>query len=296
MNNSRPQRSSKRIYWALFIALMTGLIYSVYLVTSPDRSLTNFRTAQSPLKASRFSLDLKGLKDMKMSGSGRLSQEKIKRYFKDIPKPVAIIDVRAEKDYFVKGIPASWLGIRVLENGFEDRLKTTSFLKLPLHHIKWSLRRIINLGFGYDITPATLLSEEQFLKDNGFLYFCFEGKRHCAHTPEAVQKFLDYLETQPEDIWIHFHCANGRGRTTTFMILYDIYKNARITSLENIILRQHLLGGENVFDVALRPKGTWSKTDLLKRKELVEKFYTYMTAKSGYPKIKWIDWINQKAA
>lgn len=40
---------------------------------------------------------------------------------------------------------------------------------------------------------------------------------------------------------IHFHCKAGIGRTTTFMIMYDIIKNYQHISLNDIIKRQVVL-------------------------------------------------------
>lgn len=40
-------------------------------------------------------------------------------------------------------------------------------------------------------------------------------------------------ETGPND-WVHFHCLGGSGRTTTFWILYDIFKNASTYAANNI--------------------------------------------------------------
>ena len=34
-----------------------------------------------------------------------------------------------------------------------------------------------------------------------------------------VDYFIDFVENQPENTWLHFHCKAGAGRTTTFMIM-----------------------------------------------------------------------------
>jgi hypothetical protein len=45
----------------------------------------------------------------------------------------------------------------------------------------------------------------------------------------------------PENAWAHFHCEAGLGRTTTFMVLYDMLRNANRVSLEDIVQRQKIL-------------------------------------------------------
>lgn len=48
------------------------------------------------------------------------------------------------------------------------------------------------------------------------------------HGPDddTVNAFVTFVKTLPEDVWLHFHCLAGEGRTTTFMVIYDILRNA----------------------------------------------------------------------
>lgn len=106
-----------------------------------------------------------------------------------------------------------------------------------------------------------------------------------------VDEFLAIVKEIPEDTALHFHCANGCGRTTTCMILYDIYKNHAQVSLKDIIDRQWALGGEDVLDTVHRPGGSWSQEKLDGRKKLVEAFYAYMNdTSSGYGKTSFVEW------
>ncbi len=58
-----------------------------------------------------------------------------------------------------------------------------------------------------------------------------------------VNYFIDFVKNQPKDSWLHFHCKEGIGRTTTFLIMYDIMKNHKDVNLNDIIKRQVLLSG-----------------------------------------------------
>jgi hypothetical protein len=281
--------------YILFIVALLCLGGGVFFLSQEQSSIVNFRTCQDLLKPSRFSPSLVGLRELNASASGRLSKAKIEKYFKRLPKKVYVIDVRAEEDFYIKGISAGWLGIRYFDGTVEDRFYKLSFLETPFHHLKWMWRRLINLGSLSTPALQQLQSEQLFLKNLGHDYYCFAGHRHMVHSNEMIQSFLSFLETLPNDAWLHFHCATGRGRSTTFMILYDIYHNSKKVGLEDIILRQHLLGGENVLDVALRPKGTWSRDSLLKRKALVENFYAYMNDPQGYGSQSWMSWTQKNS-
>jgi hypothetical protein len=94
----------------------------------------------------------------------------------------------------------------------------------------------------------------------------------------------------PENAWAHFHCEAGLGRTTTFMVLYDMLRNATRVSLEDIVCRQKLLGYN--YDV-LHPAGpgNWKAPYIEDRIAFVRAFYGYARANpNGGPQL-WSEWL-----
>lgn len=61
----------------------------------------------------------------------------------------------------------------------------------------------------------------------------------------TINDFIKFVQNTPKDSYLHFHCKAGVGRTTTFMILYDIMKNYNTVPLNDIIIRQVKLGHLN---------------------------------------------------
>lgn len=45
---------------------------------------------------------------------------------------------------------------------------------------------------------------------------------HCAPEGETVRMFLQLLGNVAPTTWVHFHCHGGDGRTTTFLMMYDM--------------------------------------------------------------------------
>lgn len=44
-----------------------------------------------------------------------------------------------------------------------------------------------------------------------------------------------------DDTWFHFHCGGGKGRTGTFMMLYDRMKNPEVSD-KDIMYRHAQMG------------------------------------------------------
>ena len=78
------------------------------------------------------------------------------------------------------------------------------------------------------------------------------------------------------------------------MVLYDVLRNAKRVSLEDIVRRQKLLGYD--YDV-LRPAapGSWKTPYTEDRIAFVRAFYNYARANSnGRPQL-WSEWLNSGA-
>ncbi|PYL37357.1 MAG: hypothetical protein DMF34_10710 [Verrucomicrobia bacterium] len=105
-----------------------------------------------------------------------------------------------------------------------------------------------------------------------------------------MDRFILAVRALPENAWAHFHCEAGRGRTTTFMVLYDMLRNATRVSLEDIVRRQKILGYD--YDV-LQPAepGNWKAPYMADRAAFIRAFYDYARANpNGRPQL-WTEWL-----
>jgi hypothetical protein len=113
---------------------------------------------------------------------------------------------------------------------------------------------------------------------------------HARPLDDEVDRFVLAVRALPENAWAHFHCEAGRGRTTTFMVLYDMLRNATRVSLEDIVRRQKILGYN--YDV-LHPSepGDWRAPYTADRAAFVRAFYDYARANpNGRPEL-WSEWL-----
>jgi Protein-tyrosine phosphatase. len=106
---------------------------------------------------------------------------------------------------------------------------------------------------------------------------------------DMVDYFVKKVRKLPEDTWLHFHCKAGMGRTTTFMAMYDMMKNSKKVSLEDIMERQELLGGVKL----LKPVGG-KESESQKRSDFLRQFYQYTKENNDNFKTSWSQWLNSK--
>jgi protein-tyrosine phosphatase len=137
-------------------------------------------------------------------------------------------------------------------------------------------------------------TERELVEANHAAYVRLTVTDHARPLNEEVDRFILAVRALPENGWAHFHCEAGRGRTTTFMVLYDMLRNAVRVPMEDIVRRQQLLGYD--YDV-LRPAapGDWRAPYTDDRIAFVRAFYNYAHANpNGRPQL-WSEWLKSKA-
>ena len=100
---------------------------------------------------------------------------------------------------------------------------------------------------------------------------------YCFPSDDVIEEFVRYVNNLPTDVWLHFHCKQGKGRTTQFMAFYDMMKNPNV-SLKDIVYRQYLIGGLFLFDDGSNETKDWKREFLVEKSTLVPVFYEYVQA------------------
>lgn len=101
-------------------------------------------------------------------------------------------------------------------------------------------------------------------------------------TDDMVDYFIKFVKSQAPNSWIHFHCKEGVGRTTVFMIMYDMMKNCKNAGADDIIKRQLALLNSNKANI--KSFNNDKKIDFLK------KFYDYCRANGDNFNTNWSEW------
>ncbi|MCF0147810.1 MAG: hypothetical protein HUJ77_05370 [Clostridium sp.] len=191
-------------------------------------------------------INLKGLDKLNISGSAQFSDSGLSLIKEAIDNSFSIIDIdlRQESHGFINGIAIS----------FENQ-KNNANKGLSLSEVLSAENKLLNsIKIGTPITfyntketivPKYVQNELQAANSKEIVYIRIPVTDGGIPSDDMVNYFINFVENQPKDSWLHFHCKAGIGRTTTFMIMYDIMKNYKDVSLNDIIKRQILLSGMN---------------------------------------------------
>jgi len=264
----------------------------------------NFRTTDDSLKTTPKPSLSTGLVDLRASGGGEFTADGLKLLLARTRGPVTIFDLRQETHVFVNGLPISWFAT----NDWANVGRTHPAIEAD------EAARVQSLKLGSEITvtggdikksgaassaPAHLIvrdakTERDLIKANNAAYVRLTVTDHARPLDEEVDRFILAVRVLPENGWAHFHCEAGRGRTTTFMVLYDMLRNATHISLEDIVQRQKLLGHD--YDV-LQPAedGGWKTPYTEDRAALVRAFYKYAQGNPGGRPQLWSEWLKLQA-
>ena len=198
--------------------------------------------------------DPTGLADLRESGSAEFGAKSLKTMLAKLPGPVTVFDLRQEDHGFVNGEAISWYAT----NNWANVGKTNSAI------VADESARLAAFGAGATcsladdkaikggdgVTPPEKVTvvrsetESQLAADAGVAYVRITVSDHSRPTDAEVDRFVEAVRGLPTGAWAHFHCRAGKGRTTTFMALYDMLRNAPRVSLADIVARQSLLIGD----------------------------------------------------
>jgi hypothetical protein len=237
---------------------------------------SNFRSMQDSIWPT-LNIDLRGLRELRASGGTSLRFSDFQRLH-HIKGPKTVVDGMAEfHGYIDHGIPTTVLG----------------YQREGSPSLKHLMRRWILTGTG-DVRSDLVISEAEEAKKHGFDYKKVNIGSKFMVVDADIDKILAFFKSLPKNIWLHFHCAHGKGRTSLLLVMLDIFKNAPEVGLQDIVKRQYLLGSEDLFNTEVWKNGTYDKKTLEDRKKFVEDFYDFMCQWKAGGMAQWSDWHRQQ--
>ena len=216
---------------------------------------------------------------------------------------VTIVDLRQESHGYLNGSAISWYGTHDAANAGlnakEISLRETSLLS---HLAKSKFAKVYNISDKsedgtissakpQDYVVHTVSSEEEIAGNHHLGYNRIYVQDFHAPSTKAVDQFVKLVRKLPEKQWLYFHCRGGSGRTTSFMAMYDMMRNAKTVSFDEIISRQELIGGKNL--TKLPKESDYKYPFAVERLELLKKFYEYAKSSDADFSVDWSEWASK---
>ena len=221
---------------------------------------------------------LRYLDDLMASASEQFSEDQFALFLNDVvqrhkihPSRVVIIDLREESHFFANGTPFTVTDkhedpskdymfqneARIKQDLMNEKTINLEPRKLDVEkHEKWkklkgTQKAEMQKKHGHApekplrLVDPTIRTEAEMCKYYGVEYWRLPLKDHVSPDQAAIREFIKFVENLPKDTWIHIHCRNGHGRTTTFLAILEMmhFKNH---SLYDILVRQREIGGKDL--------------------------------------------------
>lgn len=249
----------------------------------------------------------KGLDTMDISASAQFSTPQFRDLAAQIreyagEKEVYVVDFREESHALVNGIPISLYSTHNWANEGKTldevlEIERTELCSLPGQTVTAYVREDETIVDTMTIDVTSVMTESELVESEGFRYVRIPITDHRWPKPEVLDSFIDFVKSiDTENVWMHFHCEAGKGRTGMMMTLYDIMKNPDVP-MEDIAVRNTLLGGSYVLYIE---EGEEAETDYkapyhAEKAKMLPYFYEYVQEnhKNNY-EVSWSEWIEKR--
>jgi len=224
--------------------------------------------------------------------SAQFNEEELKAIKKKYPnQKILIIDLRKESHAFVNNKPISWRSQFNLDNDeksyqqilLDEKQKVNNLAKESQIIVSEIIKKDEKNGWFSEISPILVNvnkveTEAEIAKRNGFDYKRIAIRDHSYPDSKQLMEITSLIEKTSPQTKVYVHCAAGRGRTTTFLTIFDIIKNGHNTTLEEIFKRQYKMGGPKLDKIDEDSK--WREDLAKERLAIIKNFYEKYNEKS----------------
>ncbi|MBR5111715.1 MAG: protein tyrosine phosphatase [Clostridia bacterium] len=227
--------------------------------------------------------DLTGLDTLHASGSGFFNESQFANMVEAIRAqhdgPVYDIDLRREPHGLFNGVSVTWYSKYNLYRMELSAEEADREAKEFMHAAAGTAQVLYNSGDYPDpsktipIQVESVLTEDELCAKYGVNYVHITCNDHIFPSDEEIDTFVKLVRSLPENAWVHLHCSAGKGRTTTFLALYDMMRNPGV-SLRDVAYRQAYLG--TMYVLARGSESQWHQPYDDERADMMPYLYDYV--------------------
>lgn len=171
-----------------------------------------------------------------------------------IDTPLWVIDLRQESHGYLNEDAVSWHGVanaanrgkaaESVERDEQQRLAEaigTNVQAVPMGHYDEA-----HIPYTFAESVTSFATERHVARKSGLGYVRIAATDMRWPEPQAIDDFVNFYRSLPQEHgWLYFHCQAGQGRTTTFMVLYELLERPDRTA-DEAIAHQRALGGADL--------------------------------------------------
>lgn len=291
------------IFFCLMIPIATAKNPPLLVLDMADKAQLpgQFRTTSMPIPNH---INQTGFETLHLIGSRQFSKQSLAKILQYLDvKKVLIVDLRQESHGFLNGDAISWYGKQDSANagkspeeieGIEASLledlskqKVATVYEILHKTADGQIEKVRPI----QIEVRNVLSEQAWAIKNHFEYQRLYIQDFHPPDVQQVDRFIEFVKQDSQGRWIYFHCRGGSGRSTTLMAMYDMMKNAKQVSIEDILERQIAIGGKDLRQ--LPDQDAYKYRPAIKRLAFIEKFYQYCRSNQDHYRTTWSEWLKK---
>ncbi len=195
---------------------------------------------------------------LRIAGGGQPSKHTLVHLHEQLglpdDSPLWVIDLRQESHGYLGEDAVSWHGVanaanrgktaEAVEQDERQRLADavgTNVQAVPMGHYDKA-----HIPYTFAAAVTGFATERHIARKSGLGYVRIAATDMRWPEPQAIDDFLAFYRSLPrEHGWLYFHCQAGQGRTTTFMVLYELLERPDCTA-DEAIAHQRVLGGADL--------------------------------------------------
>lgn len=275
----------KRLIFILVFFMFTGCSHlRPKLNYTQPKATEDVRLVFDTAPRAALPLNFRKNADLKVSASGAFGENGAK-YIAALSPVVTVLDLRLESHGLINGRAVTWSSEHDWSNVGLSQEEALAREKRYLYEI--------HIGDKIEKTKIRSVETEESLirslKQNYVRLTLPEGVRP---SDAQVDRFLEILRDLPHDSWIHFEDRSGRGRSTEFLAMYDMLKNAALADFDEILRRNALLSHDESL-LVLPGSQDWEYPYKQDRMEFLKEFYNYAKARLNDGNLTWSQWIRK---
>ena len=253
-----------------------------------------------------YIIDETGMDALNISGSRQFSKKQFESLSSVLDrivngKQIYIIDLRQENHAIINGYPVSFYSEHNWENknisndeimSRQNKLFSNLLDKEMEIYLKGDDEKSSEELLKFKVSKC--ISEKELVESKGYQYINILCTDHVWPSAENIDEFISFVKSiDMNNVWLHFHCVAGEGRTATFMSLYDMMKNPQV-SMKDICYRQTKLGGN--YPLYLQEEDDWKKELYEEKARMFPLLYQYIQEnyQSNY-EVTWGEWLNNRS-